>query len=103
MKGVIKANAAERIEGIHKLSEKYNRATGKDHADRLLEMIGKHSVEIKELHDKKDKHSLIETGDLIILCFEYLLENGASIDDVIAKCFERFETKIKFVSSEKIM
>ena len=50
--------------------------------------------EIEKLADKKDPHYLIETGDLLILCFELLLEAGVDIDEVVLKCFERYEKKL---------
>ncbi len=91
---VIKANALKRIKAIHCLSRKYNGKQKKAHEKKLLALMHKHVAEIKELWENKDKHFIIETGDLLILCFEMILENKASIDKVILQCFERYEKKL---------
>ncbi len=91
---IIKEKALERIQDIHKLSSLYNEKVGKEHQERLLELMRKHIDEIEELFASKDKHALVETGDLIILCFEILLEHGASIDEIVEKCFGRYERKL---------
>jgi hypothetical protein len=50
--------------------------------------------EIKELHGKKNKHYIIETGDLIVLCLELIKEARRSPDDVLFKCYPRFHKKL---------
>ena len=91
---VLKGPALERIRGIHDLSREFNALTGKPHQERLLELMRAHIPEIEELAREGDPHYLIETGDLLILCFELLLEGKADIDEVTRKCFERYENKL---------
>lgn len=91
---VIQKTSLERIKAIHQLSLDYNTRQSKQHSGKILELIRHHIAEIEELRNKGDKHYLIETGDLIILCFELLLDNDQSIDDVLLKCFERYENKL---------
>ena len=91
---VLYDGALDRIKKIHQLSQKFNSMLGKPHQERLLELMRKHIDEIEKLADKKDPHYLIETGDLFILCFELLLEAGVDIDEVVLKCFERYEKKL---------
>ena len=99
-KEAISQNALERIRGIHQLSQKFNETTGKPHQDCLLELMRKHVDEIEELSAQKDPHRFIETGDLLILCFELLLEGGSDIDGVTYKCFERYERKLTSLIKE---
>ena len=82
-----------RIEAIHKLSQAYNKRLGNNHTLRLLKLAKEHAEEIQQLYKSKNKHYLVETGDLIILCFEVLLENKASIDKTLLKCFKRYEKR----------
>jgi hypothetical protein len=97
--------ALKRIKQIHRLSQEFNAIVHKPHQDRLLELMHKHIDEITELAENKNPHYLIETGDLLILCFELLLEGQADIDEVTEKCFGRYERKlnelIEKVKSEK--
>lgn len=86
--------ALMRIKEIHHLSQKFNAMVNKPHQDRLLELMHKHIDEITELAENKNPHYLIETGDLLILCFELLLEGKADIDEVTEKCFGRYERKL---------
>lgn len=78
---------------IHALSDKRN-ASGAAHADKLIEMIKKHALEIEELLELKDPHCSVETGDLIVLCLEMLIEKGADPDEVMRKCYKRFRDKL---------
>ena len=82
------------LQAIHGNSKRLNRMLKKDHARALLEMIKEHAREIKELHDKKDKHYIIETGDLIVLGFELIKEAKQSPDAVLSKCYSRFHKKL---------
>jgi len=79
---------------IHGRSRRLNYLLNKDHVRALLKMMKTHVDEIKELHDKKDKHYLIETGDLIVLCFELIKEAKQSPDNVLYKCYPRFHKKL---------
>ena len=99
-KDIIDAQARKRIENIHQLSKLFNEMVGKPHQQRLLELMRKHVDEIEELVTLKDSHYLIETGDLLILCFELLLEGGAGIDEVAEKCFGRYERKLAGLINE---
>jgi len=100
MSEIIDQHGLERIKGIHKLSEKYNKLTKRKHSERLLELMTEHVEEIKELQGWNDKHFLVETGDLVMLCFELLLEAGASINDIMEKCSERYEKKLSGLIEE---
>lgn len=88
-------NSLERIKEIHRLSKKVNKKSKRNHAKILLKFMKEHIEEIEELYAKKDKHSLTETGDLIILCCEFLIEHRVSIDQKIDICCFRFENKLK--------
>jgi phosphoribosyl-ATP pyrophosphohydrolase len=78
---------------IHALSVKRN-ASGCAHADKLMEMIKEHALEIEELLKAKDPHCCIETGDLAVLCLELLVEKGADPDKVMRNCYKRFRKKL---------
>ncbi len=83
-----------RIHAIHALSQEYNDRVGVKHQERLLDLMKKHVVEIEELLAQRNPHGLVETGDLLILCFELLIENGRSIDEIIEICMGRYEKKL---------
>ncbi|HBR15285.1 MAG TPA: hypothetical protein DD723_07065 [Candidatus Omnitrophica bacterium] len=100
---VLNTEALGRIEGIHQLSTRYNQQVEKPHQQQLLELIRKHIDEIEELFKKNDPHAIIETGDLLILGFEILLENRASIDAVLLRCFQRYETKLSILLKNEKM
>jgi hypothetical protein len=56
--------------------------------------------EIALLHKRRDAHYLIETGDLLILCLEILLENKKDVDKMIELCFGRYERKLNHLMAE---
>lgn len=91
---VIQKDALQRVKEIHKLSEGYNKTLSANHSLKLIDLIKEHAQEIQQLHKEHNRHYLTETGDLIVLCFELLLENQASIDETMNKCFIRYETKL---------
>jgi len=91
---ILPNNIVQRIKDIHALSKTYNDSLGNNHTSRLLELIKEHSEEIETLFRQNNAHFLTETGDLIMLCFEVLLENNVPIDDMLLKCFKRYETKL---------
>lgn len=91
---VIKEEALDRIKKIHAMSQVYNKKVGKKHNERLLELMRHHIDEIEELFERSDKHFLVETGDLAVLCFELLLENGVAIDEILLRCFDRYDNKL---------
>jgi len=94
MSAVLTKKALARIKKVHQLSRKYNGPSQGQHLAKLLLLMRKHAQEITLLHRKKDLHYLIEVGDLLILCFEILLENRRSIDATARLCFTRYEKKL---------
>jgi len=94
MADVFYDNALKRIEGIHSLSKEFNRMVHVPHQERLLELMRDHVDEIAQLTAQGDPHGLIETGDLLVLCLELLLEGGADIERVTEQCFGRYEKKL---------
>ena len=86
--------ALSRLKGIHRLSQSYNRKVRVPHNRRLLDLMDRHAKEIPELYKKKDRHYLTETGDLMVLCCEILLEGRVSADAVMLRCFKRYEKKL---------
>ncbi len=91
---VINSESLLRVAAIHKLSQEHNKNLGNDHTLRLIELAQEHTEEIRQLFQDKNDHYLIETGDLVILCLEVLLENNKSIDEVLTRCFQRYEKKL---------
>ncbi|MBF0479676.1 MAG: hypothetical protein HQL26_09365 [Candidatus Omnitrophica bacterium] len=91
---VICDEALRRIEEIHQLSRQYNGKVSGGHQGKLLELMRHHIDEIEELAQAGNQHFLIETGDLLVLCFELLLENKADVNDVLGECFGRYERKL---------
>ena len=70
------------------------------HLGILLELMRHHIDEIEELFKKKDNHFMVETGDLAVLCYELMLENGGSIDDILMRCFDRYDRKLESLLKE---
>ena len=91
---VLQKKSLARTKNIHELSRLYNKKLKNNHKKRLLELMREHIEEITKLSNKNSRHYLTETGDLIILCFELLLENNVSINKVLLRCFKRYETKL---------
>ncbi len=103
-KKVISSEGEERLRGIHQLSREYNKRVDMPHTQRLFSLMRKHIDEIEGLWKKGDDHFLVETGDLLILGFEMLLEYQRSLDETLLLCFERYEKKLsqlmKAISSQ---
>ncbi|MCD4781518.1 MAG: hypothetical protein K8S27_13370 [Candidatus Omnitrophica bacterium] len=97
---VISSEALSELRYIHKLSLEYNKTVQVGHQERLLDLMRHHVDEIQELLSREDKHGLVETGDLLILCFELLLEHDASIDDILRQCFDRYKKKLTSLMDE---
>ncbi len=95
MSRVITSSALKRLEGIHQLSKRYNGPSRQKHLRKLLSLVKEHSREIDMLFCKKDSHYLIETGDLLVLCLEILLEEKRNIHQAAEQCFGRYEKKLK--------
>jgi len=91
---VLTSQARQRLRQIHALSARLNALEGRPHRQRLMELVRHHVREIDELAQRQDPHHIVETGDLLILCFELLLESGADIDEVTRVCFERYDKKL---------
>ncbi len=86
--------AIKRTKNIHTLSRRRNSSVSAAHQKFILGHIEKHIKEIKELLEKNDKHYLTETGDLVILCLELIVEGKGSPNALLLKCFKRFEDKL---------
>ena len=86
--------ARDEIKAIHALSKRYNRLKGRDHSEILLELAGKHLLEIKDLSKSGDPHFVVETGDLMILCLELIKGSGKSPDVVMAGSYKRYRRKL---------
>lgn len=82
MKQSLTIYSKKELQTIHGHSRRLNRMLNKDHAQALLDMMKAHVEEIKELYDRQDKHYLIETGDLIVLCLELIKQAKQSPDAV---------------------
>lgn len=89
-------NFIESLEEIVNLSQKVN---GEDR-EKIFSMINKHIEEIYTLYHRRDKHWVVETGDLIILCLELLLLENKDLDDLLSKCSLRFKTKLNSLLSK---
>jgi phosphoribosyl-ATP pyrophosphohydrolase len=94
MKNSLTPYAKKELQVIYGKSKRLNRLFKKDHARVLLEMMEEHVQEIQERHGKGDKHYLIETGDLIVLCLELIKHAKQPPDTVLFKCYPRFHNKI---------
>ncbi|MFC1510517.1 hypothetical protein ACFL49_02540 [Candidatus Omnitrophota bacterium] len=94
MNKVFVGNALDQLKKIHALSCKVNGLSEQGHQNKLLQLVRSHVDEIEMLYAKKDPHAIVETGDLLILCLELLIENQADCNAVIHKCFERYEKKL---------
>lgn len=94
MPTAFKKAALQRVKKIHRQSQRYNRLAGMPHTQRLLDLMRKHVREISSLQADKDPHFLIETGDLLILCLELLIEYKVSPDKTLLKCCGRYENKL---------
>jgi len=76
---------------ISNLSDKIN----KQDKTKIIKLIKEHAKEIEELYNKNDEHWTIETADLIILCYEFLILEKKDIDKVFNKCLPRYDVKLK--------
>ena len=101
MSSVVTKKAIKRLKNIHQLSKKYNGPSKKKHVKKLLRLVEKHIDEILLLYKKNDSHYLVETGDLLILCFEVLMENKRDVHKMLELCFTRYEDKLNQLIKER--
>ncbi|HOL50073.1 MAG TPA: hypothetical protein PLW07_05795 [bacterium] len=94
---IFRKKALEKIKQIHRLSLLVNK---QNHRKKLLHLANKHIIEIEQLYSKKDPHADIETGDLAVLCFELILESNRNLDEVLEKCFSRYEKKLNMLAEQ---
>ena len=87
----------KRVEDIAHLSELVNPAN----TQKILEMMREHVDEIAILHAHSNQHWAIETADLIVLCYELLLDGQQNIDDVCTRCLPRFEKKLRHLAVQE--
>ncbi len=99
MSHLLSEDLKKRVQAIHVLSRKINGAEQGSHVKKLLEMMAHHTEEIPQLMSKDDPHALIETGDLIVLCLELLMEKGADPDQILDTACARFEKKLGELAS----
>ena len=83
-----------KLREITDLSNKIN----KNDNCKILEMMKEHIIEIEERYNNNDDHWAIETADLIVLCYELLLLENKSIDDVFNRCLLRFNIKLNEIA-----
>ena len=100
VKSVISSEISKRISAIHQLSARYNGGEGQVHQSKLLELMRHHIEEIETLAEKHDPHFLVETGDLMMLCFELLIENAQCPGRMIEQCCGRYEQKLTALIAE---
>ena len=86
---------------IFRYSKKLSQLSKSNHARELLQLMEEHVEEIRERWKKKDKHYLIETGDLLVLCFALIKQAKHSPDAILSKCYKRYRKKLPFMA-EKI-
>lgn len=86
--------AINKLSAISDKSRELNVKSEKKHNAILLDFIREHADEVSRLYLKGDKHFLVETGDLIVLCLELLIENGKDPDEILNLCFKRFNRKL---------
>lgn len=94
MKKSLTKFATQEIHRIHGYSKKYNKLIGRNHTEALLNLIEQHVREIAYRFKGKDRHYILETGDLLILCFELLKESKTSPDLVLGRCYQRYYRKL---------
>ncbi len=97
----ITKRALEKMYEIHALSKKVNAAKNRNHRKKLLKLAEKHIKEIQHLYNENNPHADIETGDLLVLCLELIIESGKNPDEVICKCFERYKKKLSHILKQQ--
>ena len=90
----------ERLKEIHALSRQVN-SDEAIHREKLLRMMEHHITEIRDLLQKDDPHAFVETGDLMILAMEMLLEGSKDPKEMFEHCCGRFERKLRAILDER--
>jgi hypothetical protein len=88
-----------KMKRIHSLSSVKN--SNGSHAEKILDMIREHAQEISELFYSGDDHYITETGDLLVLCIELIMESRSDANRILDKCYRRFEEKLETPDSDK--
>lgn len=86
--------AKKELDVIHGYSTSLNKLLKKNHTRVLLDLMQAHVKEIKQRYARGDKHFIIETGDLLILCFELIIEARHTPDIILSKCYRRYNKKL---------
>ncbi len=94
MKKSLTKYARSNLQEVHALSKEHN-GRRRPHKDILLKLVREHVKEIEDLHGRKDGHFSTEVGDLMILCYELLLEDRKDLDRIMEKCYDRYKRKLK--------
>ena len=81
----------QQLKKLSYLSNKINHGDNR----RLLQLIKAHAKEIEELYHTNNEHWMIETADLIILCYELLILENKDMDKVFQECLPRYDKKFK--------
>ena len=100
MKKTFTVFCKKNINAIHKISRQYNKLKKRNHPNVLLSLAKEHTDEINQLYISKNKHYIVETGDLIILCLELLKESQADADVILDKCYKRCFRKLSELIKE---
>ncbi len=90
-----------KLQQIHKMSVERNKDKNISHTQILFNMMRHHIKEIGELLKDNNSHSFIETGDLIVLCMELLLDNNQDLNDILNICFQRFKKKLSYCTNQQ--
>ncbi|MCM8769133.1 MAG: hypothetical protein NC911_05595, partial [Candidatus Omnitrophica bacterium] len=91
---VFTKKALKKLSLIHQLSQQYNAAGKLNHRQVLLRLLEEHCQEILSLFQANNPHALVETGDLLVLCLELMIEEGVCPDKLVATCFTRYRRKL---------
>ena len=93
MKESLTLFSKKELADIHSLSRGYNGSGDKPHAEVLLRLMAKHIEEVSQRYREKDEHYVVEAGDLVVLCFELMLEAGYEPDEIMIECYNRYRKK----------
>jgi hypothetical protein len=84
-------------ENLHQIT-KLSSIVNSNDKQKILEMIKDHVEEIQDLYSINNDHWAIETADLIILCYEFLIMENIDIDDIFTQCIPRFYKKLTSIT-----